>query len=189
MPISSLSPPLVLLDRLLRWCFMMSAGLTILLLFAELAPRWSHVGIAIQLLSLGLLIALKPLKRPGHLFLYPLLLALAISMCEPTLPPYQLPTIISQAAPFAVVTLILGDLIQRRVVPIWRPKRLVVANGTVDLIEAACFFQLDPVQLRQELERQGCPLRNASDGGTLVKLAPILTVLATTTHSGGADAP
>lgn len=189
MPRYSLSPPLVLLDRVLRWCFMMSAGLTMLLLFAELAPRWSHVGLAIQLISLGLLIVLLPLKRPRHLFLYPLLLTVAISICEPTLPPYQLPNIISQAAPFAVVTLILGDLIQRRAVPIWRPQRLVVWNGRVDLIEAACFFQLDPVQLRQQLEQQGCQLRSASDGGTLVKLAPILTFLTTTTDSGGADAP
>lgn len=156
-----------------------SAGAVLLLalVFALLDPSWSRAVLALQAVTLAVMGLAWRWGPPRHIAIYALLLSGAAMLWDPTLPPAAVPDEpVRDLLPFVVCVVVLTDLLQREVRS-FRPARIRVYAGLVDLAEAACFFRSDPAWLYGRLTACNARLMTAPDGSTLVAVADVLAVL------------
>ena len=112
-----------------------------------------------------------------------LLLAGSTLFWAPILPPATLPEKHRpHLLPVAVSVVVLADLLWQGA-PSFRPARIGVYAGLVELTEAAAFFRSDPSRLHAKLLALDVALVPAPDGSTLVALEAVLAAL----HEHGPD--
>lgn len=171
--------PLSVIYRAIVLCMVIGAAILVTLLFELLTPFWSRTVIVLQ--GLAVLVALMAYRwRPSwRLVFYPLLLANMAYVWDHTLPPPNLPDgLVRVALPLATVIGIGGDLLMhwRRSLP-FRPRRIPVYGGYVNLDEAAHFFRLPPDSVRLHCASTGCTTIVGRSGDEYVALDDLLIVL------------
>lgn len=168
--------PITVIHATILLCTIASTALLVALVFALLDPVWSRAALALQAVTLVVMGLARRWGPPPRIAVYALLLGMSTVLWDPTLPPTDLPEGgIRHVLPLVVSVVVLADLLLPRpdALP-FRPARVGVYAGLVDLTEAAWFFRCDPALLR---ERLGARLVIAPDGSILVALDDVLAVL------------
>lgn len=175
--------PLMVVHATILLCTLGSTALLLALVFALLDPVWSRAALALQAVTLAVLGLAAPWRPPRRLAVYAVLLVGATVLWDPTLPPVDLAEDrVLQLLPLVVSVVVLADLLVIHPgAPPFRPDRIGVYAGLVDLAEAAWFFRTDPAQLHVRLVSRNARLVRAPDGSTLVALDDVLAAL------GGSD--
>lgn len=170
--------PLAVIHTTIVVSTLASTVVLVALVFALLDPMWSRAALALQAVTLAVMGLARRWGPPRRIAIYALLLAGSTLLWDPTLPPTELPDEpVRHLLPLAVSVVVLADLLLRRDALSFRPARVGVYAGLVDLTEAACFFRSDPAWLHGRLTARTARLVDAPDGSTLVALEDVLAVL------------
>ncbi len=171
--------PLAVVYSAIALCVLLGAGILVLLLLSWLSPFWSRTVIVLQGLALVVTLLAARWRPSWRLVFYPLLLAYLAYLWDPTLPPPYLPEgAVHIALPLAGVIAIVGDLLLQAWSKLpFKPGRIDVHGGYVQLDEAAHFFRLPPDIVRIYAVREGYALPRGRSGDEYIALADLLRLV------------
>lgn len=170
--------PLAVIHTTIVSSTLASTVLLLALVFALLNPVWSRAALALQAVTLAVMGLAQRWGPPRRIAIYTLLLAGVTLIWDPTLPPTDVAQEhVRELLALTVSVVVFADLLLRREALSFRPARVGVYAGLVDLDEAAAFFRSDPARLQARLIARKARIIAAPDGSTLVALDDVLAAL------------